>query len=177
MTRVPRIAAWIAVLLLLSGGGFAASADDARERTGDRIEGTWLVRVDWPGFPPFQYLQHFLPGGKTSLLLTFGVPPCALTTPSTCLDPSYWSGDTRVGCLGDWTPRGRHQFDATMYCLPHQGDGYVPDRIRIKATLARDGQTFDGSGFTYEWFNPDGSVAFGGQGQMTAKRLAHVPLP
>ena len=69
------------MFLLLSGGGFAAQADDARERTGDRIEGTWLVRVDWPGFPPFQYLQHFLPGGKTSLLLTFGVlstSPCTV---------------------------------------------------------------------------------------------------
>jgi hypothetical protein len=173
MTR--RIAALALVGLLVLCGGVGATAGDGQRSAGGRIEGTWLTRVEWPDFPPFQYLWHFLPGGKTSFLLPFGIPPCAQGANPTCGTPEAWA-ETRVGCLGEWTPRGGHQFDVTMYCLPNQGDGYVPDRIRAKVTLAHDGRNFVATGFTYEWFNPDGSLLFGGTGDLAAKRLAHVPL-
>jgi len=168
-----------ALVSFLAFGSMSQAAANAEENQGSmpQIVGTWLMRVEFAPYPPFQVLQQFVPGGKTTLLLSFGVPPCALTTPPTCMTPDYWSGDTRVGCMGDWTPRGRRQFDVTMYCLPHQGDGYVPDRLRLKMTLNRDGQVVTAKGFTYEWFNPDGTLLFGGQGDLTGKRLAHVPLP
>jgi hypothetical protein len=85
--------------------------------------------------------------------------------------------DTRIGCMGEWTHRGRRTFDVTLYCLPHQGEGYFPDRIRIKARVSRNGKHFDGDGFTYEWFNPDGSLLFGDEGGMKGTRLPHEPMP
>jgi hypothetical protein len=171
----------VAVIVLLLGGGLAA-AGDARGpacNPSPHLEGTWLVRVEWPGYPPFQYLHQFLPGGKASFFLSFGAPECTKLDPTNPLyggTPESWY-DTRVGCMGDWTPRGTRRFDVTMYCLPHQGDGYVPDRIRMKVTLSRDGQAFAAPGFNYAWFNPDGSVSFEGAGNRTGTRLAHVPQP
>jgi hypothetical protein len=166
--------AWIVVVaLVLTAGATAFGHGGPKART---LEGTWLVRVDFPPFSPFQYLQHFTPGHKATLLLSWGVPPCAEAQPPTCEPPEYWA-DTRVGCMGDWTRRGRRTYDVTMYCLPHQGDGYVPDRIRIRAVLSKDGKRFNGDGFTYTGFNEDGSVAWSGQGAMDGKRLRHVPLP
>ena len=167
------LAACVVGFLALSGG-FAAAGEE--HGLAQRIVGTWLVRVEWPGFPPFQYLHHVLPDGKTTLLLPFGVPPCAQGSSPTCGTPADWQ-DTRVGCLGDWTQRSSSRFDMTLYCLPHQGDGYVPDRIRLRATVAHNLKTYNADGFTYEWFNADGSLLFGGQGKMSGKRLAHTPLP
>lgn len=172
---IRRMAVCVVVGLLLLCGG-VGPADAGHPGAGGRIEGTWLVRVEWPDFPPFQFLHHFLPGGKTSFLLPFGVPACAQGDAPTCGTPEFWT-DTRVGCLGEWTPRGKRQFDVTMYCLPDQSDGYVPDRIRMKLTLSRDGKTFVGPAFTYEWFAPDGSLVFGGEGDLAARRLPHMPLP
>jgi hypothetical protein len=167
------VACVVALAFVLTTSATVFGDDQKKAPT---LEGTWLVRVEFPPYSPFQYLQHFTGDRKTSLLLAWGVPPCAEAEPPTCEPPEFWA-DTRVGCMGDWSTRGHRAYDVTMYCLPHQGDGYVPDRIRIRAVVSKDGKLFNGDGFVYTWFKPDGSVAFSGQGTMRGTRLPHLPLP
>ena len=102
----------VAAIVLLLGGGLAA-AGDARGpacNPSPHLEGTWLVRVECPGYPRSSTSTSPARGKRDGFRL--GAPPCAKlkpTVPLSCGTPES-GADTRVGCMGDWTLRGPSRF-------------------------------------------------------------------
>jgi hypothetical protein len=174
---IRRVMAWAVVPLLLLAGGLGNAG--AGERWGHgRIEGTWLVKVLFEEGTELetrlQYLQTFNEDGRTTFLLPTGGP-----------DDYAETGDTRVGCMGEWKHRARARgpvFDITMLCLPTQQ--WVPtgenptsyQEIQAKAFLLKGGKTWKGP-FTISNYLADGTQFFSGNGEMVATRVELHPLP
>ena len=147
------------VLLVAVGAVAIAENDNASEQ----LAGTWWAKVDFEGAQILTYVAQFIADGRANIILPSG-PPAA---------GGGWS-ETRVACPGEWRPAGHRQFDVTLYCLASAQDyGMVPDRIRLKLTLAQHGKSFTAP-FRYEWWMVDHYE--GGNGVEYGSRLPVVPL-
>jgi hypothetical protein len=143
-----------------------AALTTASDAPGPGPTGTWVVNVNFQGIDLLTYLQQFTRDGRASIILASGT--------ATSNPPGF--PETRSACVGDWRPAHGRDFDLTLYCLwADQVSGAIPDRIRCKGTLAKDGEHFDGS-FTYEKWDPVGGEYHGGFGSMAATRLGIVPF-
>jgi hypothetical protein len=171
------MAAWIVVGLVVFcvAPGLADAGDKWSHRS---MEGTWLVKVLFAegteAETKLQYLQTFNHDGRTTLLLPTGGPPDYAET-----------GDTRVGCMGEWAHRARTRkpiFDVMLLCLPTQqweptGDNPTSyQELQFKAYLQRGGKTWKGP-FVISNYTPDGTQLFSGPGVMEATRVQIKPLP
>ena len=92
-----------------------------------------------------QNLQNFTADGRTTSLLATG--------------PGHPNvGDTRVGCMGEWKPRGhRGEFDLVMRCLYNQAWDGIYGEIRGTGHVYANGKKLKAE-FTYIDYNGDGSL-------------------
>jgi hypothetical protein len=176
MTR--RIIACAVVGAFLLCGAVAVADDVNEHRRMPTIAGTWLVKVVFkPGTEmetKLQYLQTFNEDGRTTLLLPFGGPKGYMET-----------GDTRVGCMGEWKHRAHaygRVFDIMLLCLLTQewvptGDNPTSyQELQVNATLQKEGMTWKGP-FVISSYKTDGTQFFTGPGEMEATRIGIKPLP
>ncbi len=166
ITRMPHRCHSRARMHFLLGAATLSAAD---ERCSLSPAGTWTVKVEFnfiadPSKPDetvkfyLQYLQNFTADGRTTSLLATGEG-----------HPNV--GDTRVGCMGDWKPRGhRGEFDLVMRCLYNQAWDGMYGEIRGTGRVLANGKLW--GKFTYIDYNGDGSVFWDeGAGVMLGTRI------
>lgn len=168
---------FLALLFALGLAWPAVAGDGPRGATPPALSGSWQVSLTYyyDGTPEgfsgnLQYIQHVHKDGRTVIYLPQNQDADAFN-------------ETRTACVGEWRHRTGRTFDLTMYCIWQESwadTPSVPDRIRMKVTLAPDGMTWTATPFYYEKFDGTKYVGTGSPdsyGAMNGVRLGIVPIP
>ena len=108
-----------------------------------RLQGSWLVTVTIAGPdapPPFEALETYTDGGQI-----IGSQP---SSPRWIWTPWH----------GSWTKTGRREFASTEIAFAYNPATQVVYKVILRNTLViePDGDTFNSTSSSQEWFGPDG---------------------
>jgi hypothetical protein len=147
----------------LGQGVPGATVDDEWGPKDRDLPGTWLLAVEFPGFPAFRFLMTVDPDGTSTVTLP---------------DHHSFFSDTRSACVGPWKRTGARTYQMTLYCLQSQDMDGVFNRGRFNVTLSKDGKTISDPSFKQEWWlgHPSDGVYLGyGLGSFVGERMPNVP--
>lgn len=122
----------------------AAQSGQASMAGGEaRLQGSWLVTVTIArpdGPPPFEALHTYTDGGQS--ISSQPSSPRWIWTP--------WHGS--------WTKTGRREFASTEIAFAYNPATQVVYKVILRNTLViePDGDTFNSTSSSQEWFGPDG---------------------
>jgi hypothetical protein len=133
----------------------AHAEDDSSDR--QTLVGAWIGATNaGPGFPPFQALYTFAPGGGLVTSSSIDLSPRSLSTPG----------------YGTWSRSGNgtflFTFDAFVFDAQGNPSGVV--KARSSVTLNKAGDAFVGI-FKFDVIAPNGAIVFSGGGTHDGTRI------
>jgi hypothetical protein len=163
MRNIQRIIVGFSIVgLLLSTappttGGASGQAENNRGGA-QRLTGSWDTQVVQDGFPPTRRLFTFTSDGAalgTAVLQATPIGVELFGTPH-----------------GAWVRTGDRQFIASFLALRQaiNGDSTGSYKLRVSLTMNESGTAWDGE-FVIEFFLPNGTPLFAGQGTLHATRI------